>query len=156
MRKQLITIILISLCSISIGYAADETKMYKEADSERFVNGLNMVNKINGEGSGESIVDALKDVSPDLARYAIEYGFGDVLSRKTLHVKIKEMIIIANLAAMGNAQPQLKAHINAALNVGVTQEEIAEIMILTSAYAGFPAAMNGTLALKNVLSKRTK
>ena len=67
--------------------------------------------------------------------------------------RTKEIAVVAALAAMGNAQPQLKVHINAALNVGVTQEEISEVMILMSVYAGFPSALNGTLALKEVLKE---
>ena len=70
--------------------------------------------------------------------------------------RTKEIAVVAALAAMGNAQPQLKVHINAALNVGVTQEEISEVMILMSVYAGFPSALNGTLALKEVLKERAK
>lgn len=156
MNIYILTVLLLSLCKVTSVYAYAESLVETQPISERFTEGIKRLNEINGEGSGEKIVNALKDVSPDLAKYAIEYGFGDLLSRKILAVKTKEMIIIANLAALGNAQPQLKAHINAALNVGVTQEEIAEIMILTSAYAGFPAAINGTLALKEVLIQRVK
>ena len=57
---------------------------------------------------------------------------------------------------MGNARPQLKVHIKAALNVGVTAEEISEIMILMSVYAGFPSALNGTFALKEVLEEQAE
>ena len=69
--------------------------------------------------------------------------------------KTKEIAVVAALTAMGNAKPQLKVHINAALNVGITPKEISEIMILMSVYAGFPSALNGTFALKEVLSERT-
>lgn len=61
---------------------------------------------------------------------------------------------MAALAAMGNVEPQLRVHINAAINVGVTPQEISEIMILMSLYAGFPSALNGTFALKEVLKER--
>lgn len=156
MKIKALVLILLSLCKVTSVYAFAESSVQTRVVSERFVKGSKRLNEINGEGSAKKIVEALKNVSPDLATYAIEYGFGDLLSRKVMSVKTKEMIIIANLAALGNAQPQLKAHINAALNVGVTQEEIAEIMILTSAYAGFPAAINGTLILKSVLTERAK
>lgn len=155
MNKFLTVIVLLSAISVSVvSQAIENPAVTIQPQSERFVKGLETLNQINGDGSGEEIVDVLKDVSPDLAKYAIEYGFGDLFNRTVLSHKTKEMVIIANLAAMGNAQPQLKAHINAALNVGVSKEEIAEIMILTSAYAGFPAAINGTLALKSVLAGR--
>ncbi|MDC6364526.1 MULTISPECIES: carboxymuconolactone decarboxylase family protein [Flavobacteriaceae] len=78
-------------------------------------------------------------------------------TKRLLHYtdkSIKEIAVVAALTAMGTATPQLKVHINAALNVGLTPEEISEIMILMSLYAGFPASLNGTFALKEVLEQR--
>jgi len=59
------------------------------------------------------------------------------------------------LAALGNAKPQLKFHINAGLNIGLTEIEVKEIMLLMSVYAGFPSAINGTNILKEVIGERT-
>jgi 4-carboxymuconolactone decarboxylase len=55
---------------------------------------------------------------------------------------------------LGNAQPQLKFHINAGLNIGLTEIEIKETILLMSVYAGFPAALNGTAVLKEVIKER--
>lgn len=49
---------------------------------------------------------------------------------------------------MGNAQPQLKDHINAALNVDNSPTEIIEVIMQMSAYAGFSTAINGVMAAK--------
>lgn len=121
--------------------------------TERFNKGWKKLKEIDGK-AGINVIESLKDVSPDLGRYTIEYPFGDVYSREVLDNRTKEIAVVAALAAMGTAQPQLKVHINAALNVGVTPNEISEIMILMSVYAGFPAALNGTFALKEVLNER--
>ncbi len=56
---------------------------------------------------------------------------------------------------MGNAQPQLKVHINGALNVGCSKQEIVEVIIQMSVYAGFPAALNGMTAAKEVFAERS-
>lgn len=56
---------------------------------------------------------------------------------------------------MGNAAPQLKVHIEAGLNVGLTREEIVEVLIQMAVYAGFPAALNGLLAAKEVFASKT-
>lgn len=61
---------------------------------------------------------------------------------------------MAALTAMGNAQPQLKYHLNAALNLNISEEKLKEIMILMSVYSGFPTALNGTFALKEVIEER--
>ncbi len=55
---------------------------------------------------------------------------------------------------MGNAAPQLKVHIAAGLNVGLSREEIVETIMQMAVYAGFPAALNGLFAAKAVFSER--
>jgi 4-carboxymuconolactone decarboxylase len=68
-------------------------------------------------------------------------------------LKSREIAVIAALTAMGNAQPQLKVHLQAALNVGVSREEIVETIMQMAVYAGFPAALNGLNAAKEIFSK---
>jgi 4-carboxymuconolactone decarboxylase len=104
----------------------------------------------------ENLEQTFKDISPDMAKFVIEYGFADILSRPALDLKHREMATIAALTAMGNASSQLKFHIKAGLNIGVSQVEIREIMILMSVYSGFPSAINGTLALKEVINEKIK
>lgn len=121
--------------------------------NDRYARGLAKLHEIDG-GAGEAVVAALADISPDFARLLIEFGFGDIYSRPTLDVRSKEIAVIAALAAMGTAAPQLKVHLNAALNVGVTRDEVVETMILMGVYAGFPAALNGLFAAKAVFAER--
>lgn len=68
----------------------------------------------------------------------------------------KEIAVVAALTAMGTAQPQLKVHINAGLNISLTVENAMEIMLLISVYPGFPSAINGTNILKEVVNERAK
>ena len=65
----------------------------------------------------------------------------------------REIATIAALAALGNAQPQLKVHIEAALNVGCTRDEIVEVFIQMAVYAGFPAALNALFAAREVFER---
>jgi 4-carboxymuconolactone decarboxylase len=88
-----------------------------------------------------------------LARYIIEFAFGDVFSRPGLDLKSREIATVAALTALGTATPQLKVHINAALNVGCTRQEVIEIIIQMAVYAGFPAALNGMFAAKGVFQE---
>lgn len=48
----------------------------------------------------------------------------------------------------------MKVHIEAGLNVGLTRDEITEIIIQMAVYAGFPAALNGLFAAKDVFAAR--
>ncbi|MES9689824.1 MULTISPECIES: carboxymuconolactone decarboxylase family protein [Bacillus] len=73
-------------------------------------------------------------------------------SRQGLDIKSRELATVAALTALGFAIPQLKVHINGALNVGCSKEEIVELIMQLSVYAGFPAALNGLQAAKEVFA----
>lgn len=117
----------------------------------RYERGLRALAQIDGE-AGQRVVDALADIAPDFARYLVEFPFGDIYSRPGLSTKEREIATIAALAAMGTATPQLKVHIAAGLNVGLTRAEITEILMQMAVYAGFPAALNGLFAAKEVFA----
>ncbi|WP_432454409.1 MULTISPECIES: carboxymuconolactone decarboxylase family protein [unclassified Agarivorans] len=119
-------------------------------DNTRYQIGLEQLSKIDGE-AGHQVIESLKDICPDLARYTIEYPFGDIYSRPGLDLKSREIATVAALTAMGNCQPQLKVHLQAALNVGCSEAELKEVILQMSVYAGFPAALNGMFALKEIL-----
>ena len=121
---------------------------------DKFHRGLAKLKEIDGD-AGEAVITALEDVSPDMAKLIIEFGFGDIYSRPGLNLKSREIATVAALTALGYAIPQLKVHIKAALNVGCSQEEIKEIIIQMALYAGFPAALNAMFAAKEVFNEIT-
>ncbi|CAM6494352.1 MULTISPECIES: carboxymuconolactone decarboxylase family protein [Citrobacter] len=121
--------------------------------SERFIKGRQMLQQVDGKG-GDAVIDSLRDIAPDFARYLIEFPFGDIYSRSELDLRSREIATVAALTAMGNAAPQLKVHIEAALHVGLTQAEIIEVMMQMAVYAGFPAALNGLFAAKEVFARQ--
>ncbi|EKS55583.1 4-carboxymuconolactone decarboxylase [Citrobacter freundii ATCC 8090 = MTCC 1658 = NBRC 12681] len=120
-------------------------------ESERFITGQKMLQQVDGKG-GEAVVESLKDIAPDFARYLLEFPFGDIYTRPGLDLRSREIATVAALTAMGNAAPQLKVHIGAALHVGLTQDEIVEVIMQMAVYAGFPAALNGLFAAKEVFA----
>ncbi|MDQ0045328.1 carboxymuconolactone decarboxylase family protein [Variovorax boronicumulans] len=117
----------------------------------RYERGLAKLQEIDGEG-GVKVVESLADIAPDFARLLIEFPFGDVYSRPGLDLRSREIAVVAALTAMGNAAPQLKVHIQGALNVGVTRTEVIEIIMQMAVYAGFPAALNGITAAREVFA----
>ena len=120
---------------------------------ERYQAGLQRLAQIDGE-AGEKVLAALADVAPDLARYTIEFPFGDIYRRPGLDLKSRELATVAALTVLGNAQPQLAVHLHAALNVGCSQAELVEVIIQMAVYAGFPAALNGMFTAKQVFAER--
>lgn len=122
-------------------------------ESSRYSRGWEKLREIDGQ-AGERVVASLSDIAPDFAKYLIEFPFGDIYSRPQLDLKAREIGVVAALTALGNAAPQLKVHINGALNVGCTREEVVEIIMQMAVYAGFPAALNGLFAAKEVFAER--
>lgn len=119
--------------------------------NERFERGLRALSDIDGH-AGQSVIASLADIAPEFARYLIEFPFGDIYSRPGLDLRSREVATIAALTAMGNAAPQLKVHIQAGLNVGLSRDEIVETIMQMAVYAGFPAALNGLFAAKEVFA----
>lgn len=118
----------------------------------RYETGLAMLAKVDGN-VGEKVIESLKDIAPDFGRYLVEC-FGDIYSRTGLDLKSREIAVVAALTALGTAGPQLRIHLHAALNVGCTREEIIEVIMQMSAYAGFPASLNGLFAAREVFAQR--
>lgn len=124
-----------------------------QAEHSRYTRGWEKLREIDGS-AGERVVASLADIAPDFAKYLIEFPFGDIYSRPQLDLKTREIGVVAALTALGNATPQLKVHIHGALNVGCSKEEVVEIIMQMSVYAGFPAALNGLFAAKEVFAER--
>lgn len=119
--------------------------------SETFNTGIKQLDTISGPGAGEKVFQGLSALSPDLATYVVEHGFGDIYARPGLDFKEKEITIIAALLAKGEVKSQVKSHMTAALNVGCSTEEIMEIIDHAATYAGTHAALVGKSALKEVI-----
>ncbi|HKS50141.1 MAG TPA: carboxymuconolactone decarboxylase family protein [Amycolatopsis sp.] len=119
---------------------------------ERFERG---VAAIDGLGGGyEAIFKPMADIAPDLSRFVAEFAFGDLYSRPGLEPPQRQLLTIAALAALGGVEPQLKFHINAALNVGVEPAIIVETLLHCLSYVGFPRTVNAVTTAKAVFAER--
>jgi 4-carboxymuconolactone decarboxylase len=119
----------------------------------RHERGLRRLNEVDGDQI-DRIVAGLRDIAPDFGRYLVEFAFGDIYARPGLDLRSRQIATVAALTALGTAAPQLKVHIAGALNVGCTRDEIAEVIMQMAVYAGFPAALNGLAAAKEVFAAR--
>lgn len=115
--------------------------------------GKRLLAEIDG-AAGQAVIDGLADIAPDFATLLFEFPFGDIYARPGLGLREREIATVAALAAMGTAPKQLGVHVHGALNTGVTRQEIVEILMQMSVYAGFPAALNGLSVAKEVFSER--
>ncbi len=121
--------------------------------NNRYERGLEKLKEIDAE-QGERVVASLADIAPDFARYVVEFPFGDIYTRPGLDLKTRELASVAALTAMGTAPNQLRIHIHGALNVGCSRSEILEVIMQMVVFAGFPAALNGLAAARDVFASR--
>lgn len=118
--------------------------MTTTTDTTRYERGLAKLAEVDGQ-AGQQVVSRLGD----LGRYIVEFAFGDIYSRPGMSLREREIATVALLTALGGREPQLRVHMEAALHVGITLQELEEIVLQTVPYAGFPTAINAM----NVLSQ---
>lgn len=92
-------------------------------DDARYRIGLATARILDPEGA-ERLETALKEIAPDLYRLIVESAFGDILSRPGPDPKTREIATVSALTGLGNAQPQLRFHLNAALNALYLAKEV--------------------------------
>ena len=117
-------------------------------EQTRYERGSAKLSEVDGK-AGAEVVGPLGD----LGRYIVEFAFGDLYGRKGLSLLDRELATVAVLTAMGGREPQLKVHVGAALNVGLTEDEIEETILQTVPYAGSPMAINAMKVFKEVVAE---
>ena len=121
--------------------------------AQRFAAGKTVLDAVDGD-AGERVIDALADISPELAHQVVAYGFGDIYARPLLEPQQRQLVTLGILTALGGCEAQLDVHINASLNVGLTPQQIVEAFLHAAVYCGFPRALNATFAAKKVFTER--
>jgi 4-carboxymuconolactone decarboxylase len=99
----------------------------------------------------QGVIDSLSDIAPHISRYIVEF-FGQVFINPLLTYQQREMITISALTSLGDCPNQLKWHINFGLKVGLTPDEIVEIMTHCIPFCGFPRALNAIGIAKQVFT----
>lgn len=120
---------------------------------ERFAEGLEVLQRVDGE-AGQRVIDSLADISPELGHQIVAWGFGEIYARPGLAPRDRQLVTLGMLTALGGCEPQLEVHVNAALNVGLTPEQIVEALLHSAGYCGFPRALNATFVAKKVFAER--
>jgi len=95
------------------------------------------------------VIGTLSKFSPDFVSMISEFCIGQVHARPALTENTKEVIAIVSLISLGSAR--LKGHFESALQIGITKEELIEIVTLSSIYLGFPRAIDAMLILNEAV-----
>lgn len=97
-------------------------------------------------------MEEMKAISPDFWNMIVSFGFGELYSRSRLSLQQREYITLTTLITQG-AFDQFRVHLQAALNVGLSKEEIIEIIIQCVGYVGFPKAVQAMGIAKEIFEK---
>lgn len=119
--------------------------------NDRYRRGVEMMQQAGCIGI-EAISNKVAEIAPDFARMMIEFPFGDLYSRAAVDLRTREIAAVSALAALGRT-PQLRAHVAAALNLGISRAEIVELLMQVSVYAGFPPALNALAECHDLLTE---
>ena len=96
---------------------------------------------------------AMQEIAPKLAELTAEVVYGDVWERPGLSKRDRSLITVATLTALYRSD-QLRGHIGRALDNGVTQDEVGELITHLAIYAGWPNAVNAAAIAKEVFDAR--
>ena len=112
--------------------------------------GLTLMNTLYGGQAGEQMIEAMKDICPDFANMTLEWALGGVMARPGLDLKTRELLLVASCVTLGNAAPQLRAHMSSALKLGASKAEVVEAILQMLFYAGGPAVSNALVLASDV------
>ena len=100
-----------------------------------------------------ALLEVLDQNFPFLANTLTSYAVGEVLARTVLDVRARQLALVAAMGALGLSD-ELKIHAGYALNSGVSEEELKEIVYLITIPAGFPRAIQAARAVSELLASR--
>ena len=122
-------------------------------EQTRFQRGWELLRQVDNAG-GEAVISSLADIAPALGRYIVEFAFGDIYAREGLSLQERELVTIASLLTAGGGEPQLRVHLNGALNVGIPPQKIVEALIHCVPYVGFPRVLNAVFTAGDIFASR--
>jgi len=113
--------------------------------SEQFENGMKVRREVLGDEHVDRAVEQTTPFTADFQDLITRYAWGEIWARPGLDRKTRSSITLAALVALGREE-ELAMHVRAALRVGLTSDEIKEVLLHSAIYCGVPAA-NGAFAV---------
>ncbi len=120
--------------------------------SEMYERGLPIRRQVLGSDYVDRSIAEADDFLRPLQEMITEHAWGTIWSRPGLSRKTRSMLNVAMLTAL-NRPHELRLHARGALNNGVTESELQEIVLQIAVYCGAPAALDGTRVIREVLAE---
>lgn len=122
--------------------------------NETYARGLALLEKLHGGQAGAAMVEEMRDICPDFATMTIEWAIGGIMARPGLDLCTRELLLVASCVTLGNAVPQLRAHMESAAKLGASREQMIETILQLTFYAGGPAVRNALVMTREVYGPR--
>ncbi|MDP4096414.1 carboxymuconolactone decarboxylase family protein [Paenibacillus sp. P96] len=122
-------------------------------ETNRYEKGIEVLQQMVSEETLNATVKQMEKFCPDMAKLIVEFPYGSLYSRPGLDLKQRSLLTMAAMIASG-AAAQLDFHIEAALNAGLTPNEIVEAVMHCVSYAGFPKTLDAMFVVMKVFKER--
>ncbi|MEJ6394390.1 carboxymuconolactone decarboxylase family protein [Gymnodinialimonas sp. 2305UL16-5] len=123
-----------------------------DTTEERLQLGADVIVRLNN-GVPQTTLENMREEFPFLADATQAYALGDVWTRPGLDDRTRQLAAVAAFAAMGERE-LMKIHADYALNVGVTEDELKEIVYMITVPAGFPRAILASQTMSELFEER--
>lgn len=120
---------------------------------DRIQQGRETIAKVMGT-QGSDLFEKLGGIAGDFMKEAMGFAFGYCYNRPNLGYRDRELVTMTALVTLGHVPHELKTHINGALNVGITRDEVVETILHLFMYVGAPTMVNALLCAKEVFDQR--
>jgi len=120
-------------------------------DPDRLEKGRRVLQQLRRGGEASPSAKLMAEMFPDFSRMTEEHLFGEVWSRPGLALRDRSLVTMATLVVLGRSE-ELKGHIGYALNIGISREEILEMIMHLAHYAGWPFGVGALRVAKEVFS----
>jgi 4-carboxymuconolactone decarboxylase len=120
-------------------------------ERERYEVGMNVRRKVLGDAHVDRVEAAKAALDADFQDLLTRYAWGEIWSRPGLPRQTRSLLTIALLVALNRGE-ELRLHLRAAVNNGVTPEEIREVLLHCAIYCGIPAANSAFHAAKEMVT----
>ena len=127
--------------------------MDKRSQKERYDAGLKTRREVLGAEYVDKSIAAQDDFNRPFQELLNTYCWNDIWNRPGLPRKTRSMLNLAMLTAL-NRGPELRLHVNGALNNGLTKQEIQEVFLQTAIYCGVPASVEAFRVAREVFKER--
>jgi len=113
--------------------------------TDSYERGMSVRREVLGDEHVDGAIERTTDFTADFQELITRYAWGEIWSRPGLDRRTRSLITLATLVALGREE-ELAMHVRAALRIGLTPDEIKEVLLHSAIYCGVPAA-NGAFAV---------